>query len=217
MKKIILGNVFVIALLLSGCTTYQYSARQTNVNRQAISMSPTIVDVKPDYTKRIEAATSGWCFTKDEAINECRYTAITTNNIDVIVDPIFKVKKRPIALRRYKATVTGYAGYYVNSRTLYEDMKTMREFSREEIEKYLILHNPEVLRYMNTQGDVVNIYHNNGDAGKESVKKTSSAGKTQTVAEKEQTTTEKPTTTAKQTTTKKKTSKSKSSKSKSKK
>lgn len=211
MKKIILGNVFVLALLLSGCTTYQYSTRQTNVNRQAISMSPTIVDVKPDYSKRIEASTSGWCFTKDEAVNECRYTAITANNIDVIVDPIFKVKRRPIAIRKYKATVTGYAGYYVNSRTLYEDMKTMKEFSREEIEKYLILHNPEVLRYMNTQGDVVNIYHNNGDASKESVKKTSSTEKTQTVVEKEQTTT------AKQTTTKKKTSKSKSSKSKSKK
>ena len=30
---------------------------------------------------------------------------------------------------------------------------------REDIEKYLILHNPEVLKYINTQGDVVNIYH----------------------------------------------------------
>ena len=169
MKKILLGNIFVIALLLSSCSTYQYTARQTHVERQNITMSPTIVDVKPDYTKRIEV-TSKWCKTKDEALNECKYNAITTNKIDVVVDPIFKIEYNKGQLSRpFKATLTGFAGYYVNSRTLYEDMAKLKEFSREDIEKYLILHQPEVLKYMNAQGDVVNIYHNE-NSSKEEVK-----------------------------------------------
>ena len=169
MKKILLGNIFVVVLFLSSCSTYQYTARQTNVERQNITMAPTIVDVKPDYTKRVEV-TSGWCKTKDEALNECKYNAITANNIDVVVDPIFKVARNNGRLSKpYKATLTGFAGYYVNSRTLYEDIAKLKEFSREDIEKYLILHQPEVLQYMNAQGDVLNIYHNE-NSGKEEVK-----------------------------------------------
>lgn len=168
MKKILLGSIVAVILLLSSCSTYQYTARQTNVERQNITMSPTIVDVKPDYTKRVEV-TSGWCRTQDEALNECKYNAITTNKIDVVVDPIFKVARnngRPS--KPYKATLTGFAGYYINSRTLYEDIAKLKEFTREDIEKYLILHQPEVLQYMNAQGDVVNVYHNE-NTGKQEV------------------------------------------------
>lgn len=160
MKKILLGSIFAAVLLLSSCSSYQYTARQTVVERQNITMAPTIVDVKPDYTKRVEV-TSKWCKTKDEALNECKYIAITTNSIDVVVDPIFKIEYNKGQLSRpYRATLTGFAGYYVNSRTLYEDIAKLKEFSREDIEKYLILHQPEVLKYMNAEGDVVNIYHN---------------------------------------------------------
>lgn len=167
MKKILLGSIFAIILLLSSCSTYQYTARQTVVERQNITMTPTIVDVKPDYTKRIEV-TSQWCKTKEEALNECKYNAITTNKIDVVVDPIFKIEfKKSQPSKPYKATLIGFAGYYVNSRTLYEDMEKLKGFSREDIEKYLILHQPEVLKYINAQGDVVNIYHNENTDKKE--------------------------------------------------
>ena len=169
MKKILLGSIIAVILLLSSCSTYQYTARQTAVERQNITMAPTIVDVKPDYTKRIEV-TSKWCKTKDEALNECKYNAITTNKIDVVVDPIFNIEFNKGQISRpYKATLTGFAGYYVNSRTLYEDIAKLKEFSREDIEKYLILHQPEVLQYMNAQGDVVNVYHNE-NSSKEVVK-----------------------------------------------
>ena len=168
MKKILSGSIFALAILLSSCSTYQYTARQTTIERQNITMAPTIVDVKPDYTKRVEV-TSKWCKTKDEALNECKYNAITTNKIDVVVDPIFKIEYNKGQLSRpYKATLTGFAGYYVNSRTLYEDIAKLKEFSREDIEKYLILHQPEVLQYMNAQGDVVNIYHDE-NSSKEAV------------------------------------------------
>ena len=115
--------------------------------------------VKPDYSKRIEV-TSGWCDTKEEAMNECKYVAITSQKIDVVVDPIYKLEMKKGKLRKnFKATLTGFAGYYTNSRTMYEDIEQLKKFSREEIENYLIMHNPEVLKYLNAQGDVVNIYH----------------------------------------------------------
>lgn len=159
MKKILLCNIFAVALILSSCSTYQYTSRQTNIDRMNVTMAPTIVDVRPDYAKRIEVI-SNWCKTEKEAMDECRYNAIINNQIDIVVDPIFKVERRKAqGPKKYKATLTGFAGYYVNSRTLFEDIEKMKNFSREDIEKYLILHNPEVLKYINTQGDVVNIYH----------------------------------------------------------
>lgn len=165
MKTIIKSSLMAVVLVLSSCSTYQYTARQTNINRQDINMAPTVVDVKPDYSKRIEV-TSGWCDTKEEAMNECKYVAITSQKIDVVVDPIYKLEMRKGKLRRnFKATLTGFAGYYTNSRTMYEDMEQLKKFSREEIENYLIMHNPEVLKYLNAQGDVVNIYHGGSQPG----------------------------------------------------
>lgn len=160
MKKILLCGILASVLMLSGCSTYQYTSRQTNVQRENITMSPTIVDVRPDYEKRIEV-TSGWCKTKETAMDECRYIAIVNNKIDVVVDPIFKIElNRARSSKKYRATLTGFAGYYTNSRTLFEDIERLKNFSREDIEKYLILQNPEVLKYINKQGDVVNVYHN---------------------------------------------------------
>ena len=164
MKKILLGSILASILILSGCSTYQYTSRQTNIQREDITMPPTVVDVRPDYEKRIEV-TSGWCKTKEMAMDECRYIAIVNNKIDVVVDPIFKVElNRARSSKKYKATLTGFAGYYTNSRTLFEDIERLKNFSREDIEKYLILQNPEVLKYMNKQGDIVNIYHNENKA-----------------------------------------------------
>lgn len=48
----------------------------------------------------------------------------------------------------------------MNSRTFYEDVKLLHEVDKDDVEKYLILHNPEVIKYMNQKGEVVNIYHN---------------------------------------------------------
>lgn len=156
MKKLFFIALCVLAVIFTGCKSYQYGARQTNINRQDIQATPTVVDVKADFNKRIEV-TSDWQKTKEDAMAECRYLAITQNKIDIVVDPVFKVERRSSS--KFKATLTGFAGYYINSRTLYEDVQEVSKFSRDDIEKYLILHSPEVLKYMNAQGEVVNIYH----------------------------------------------------------
>ena len=160
MKRLFFATITVLAFTLTGCSTYQYSARQAGINRQDIQATPTIVDVKADFSKRVEV-TSGWCPTKSDAMAECNYRAITENKIDLVVDPIYKIEYR-ILKRKFKASLIGFAGYYTNSRTQIEDMELIKKLTREDIEKYLIMHNPEVLKYMNAQGEVVNIYHNDG-------------------------------------------------------
>lgn len=160
MKKITFVALCAVLFVLSSCSTYQYTARQLNIERQNVIMTPTVVDINADYTKRVDV-TSGWCATKEDAMNECKYNAILNNHIDVVVDPIFKIEHKVTKRKGFRATLTGFAGFYTNSRTIIEDMQQLKDFSREDIEKYLILHNPEVLQYLNQHGDVITI-NNNG-------------------------------------------------------
>ncbi|MGM9831194.1 MAG: hypothetical protein ACI3Z5_04155 [Paludibacteraceae bacterium] len=147
--------LLTVALGLASCSTVQYTSRQTGIDRQNIVASPTVVDIRVDYTKRIKV-TSTRCKTQQEAMQQARYMAITKNDIDIVVDPIFQTECRG---RRYQVTLTGFAGYYTNSRTFYEDVQRLHDIDKEDIEKYLILHNPEVLKYMNQQGEIVNVYN----------------------------------------------------------
>ena len=132
MKRLFFATITVLAFTLTGCSTYQYSARQAGINRQDIQATPTIVDVKADFTKRVEV-TSGWCPTKSDAMAECNYRAITENKIDLVVDPIYKIEYR-ILKRKFKASLIGFAGYYTNSRTQIEDMELIKKLTREDIE-----------------------------------------------------------------------------------
>ena len=144
------------AVFVCSCSTYQYTSRETFIQNHNIEATPTVVDVQVDYTKRI-SETSGRCKTQSEALSEAKYNAIVNNKIDVLVDMVYKVEKNG---RTYQAKISGFAGYYKNSRTFYEDIKLLENVKKEDVEKYLILHNPEVIKYMNQQGETVNIYHN---------------------------------------------------------
>lgn len=155
MKKVIVILLASVACLCS-CSTYKYTSRQVAVENHDIVASPTVVDVAVDYTKRV-TETSRKCGSVLEAMQEAKYKAIVNNDIDIIVDMIYKTEKRG---GKYKVTVTGFAGYYKNSRSLYEDIKRLGGVKKEDVEKYLILHNPEVLEYMYPKDDVVKIYHN---------------------------------------------------------
>lgn len=146
----------IAALFLGSCSTYQYTSRNVKVNTQSISVTPTIVDVRVDYTKRI-TETSQFHKSKQDALDEAKYQAIQKNKIDILIDPIFKVEYKHF---RYQASVTGFAGYYTNSRTLHDDILQYKDVTKDDIEKYLILHNPEVIKYLNQKGEVININHN---------------------------------------------------------
>ena len=156
MKRRISIIVLAATACLCSCSTYKYSAREVFIENRNIIAAPTVVDVDVDYSKRI-TETSRKCKTQSEAMQEAKYKAITNNGIDILVDMVCKIETRG---GRYSATVTGFAGYYKNFRTLYEDIRLMSDVDKEDIEKYLLLHNPETIKYINQKGEVVNIYHN---------------------------------------------------------
>ena len=178
MKKIFLASLCAIAL--SSCTIYQYTGRDASINRQNIQATPTIVDVKADFTKRVNT-TSNWQRTAEQAMEECKYLAITANNIDIVVDPIYQIQVRPHKIRKkFKATLTGFGGYYINSRNPMEDMNLIKNFTREEIENYLLLHQSEMmLPYLyqpqNPMGDVINVHSDHSKCGHKCSKKEAAA------------------------------------------
>ena len=157
MKQIkVFAALVVAAFMMSSCVTYSYTSRSESVNRKDINSTGLLVDVRPDFTKRI-ATESKRCKTIAEAREEAKYLAVTNNKCDVIVDPVYKIEQRGL---KFKAYLTGFAGYYENPRTLYQDIQLYKDVKKEDIEKYLILKDPSILEVLNRVGntEVINIY-----------------------------------------------------------
>ena len=169
MKKINLILVAAVALIATSCTTYSYTTRSIKINKQNFDATSAFVDIVPDYSRRIMAE-SGKHKTSSAAQEEARFNAIVENNIDVLVDPIYKVTKSG---KKYTAQVVGFAGFYKNNRNFYEDLERLKNVDLKEIEKYLLLKDPSLLPMIKgepcngkpregnvREGDVINIYHN---------------------------------------------------------
>ena len=157
MKQIkIYAAIAVVGLALSACSSYSFTSRSVNVNRTDLYQSAMIVDVRPDFSKRIVTESSA-CKTAAQAMEEAKYLAVVNNKCDVIVDPVYKVAKTG---SRYRASLTGFAGYYKNPRTLYEEINLLRDIRQEDVEKYLILKDPNIIGIMNpaSPSEVINIF-----------------------------------------------------------
>ncbi len=157
MKQLkIFAALFVAAIAFSSCAHYSYTSRSTAINRKDMNATSMIVDVRPDFNKRIMAESSR-CKSLTEARDEARYRAISENKCDVIVDPVYKIEQRGF---KFKAYLTGFAGYYENARTLLQDIQLYKDVKKEDIEKYLILKDPSILGLINKAGnsEVINIY-----------------------------------------------------------
>ncbi len=152
----IFAAVAVLALALTGCSSYTFTSRSNMIDRVNIEQAPMIVDVRPDFNKRIEAE-SRRRQSANQAMEEAKYNAIVENKCDVIVDPIYKVEKQG---GKYRAYLTGFAGYYKNARTIYEDIQLLKDVRKEDLEKYLILKDPAMVGVMNpaNNSEVINIY-----------------------------------------------------------
>lgn len=160
MKRIQILIVALLAIVVTSCTTYSYTSRSVSI-AQSMDVQPTstLVDVKPDFSKRISESSS-WCKSADEAMGQAKYNAISNNKIDIVVDPIYKLTYKG---RKCMAVLTGFAGYYVNPRTILEDIKQLKDVDKAEIEKYLIMEqNPQIIKYLyeNKEGSTVTINHN---------------------------------------------------------
>lgn len=139
-KALLLGLMAV----LSGCSTYQYSARQVNVNRRDIATKRQAAEIVVDYSRTV-TATSDYSMTRKDAIEEAEQTCILREKIDVVVDPIFKLEFAPFKFKKkWKATVTGYAGTY---KAAPAGVDAVKDYNMEDIEKYKLLTDPDFPKY----------------------------------------------------------------------
>ena len=158
MKKYIFSIIFaaaVVSLAFTSCKSVSYQARGVKIENQNIISTPTVVDIQVDMTKRVSYSDNGFVKypqsvgknqTEQLALNAARYACITQNNIDVVVDPVYKITFKGMACKKAKIELTGYAGYYKNARTIYDDVKSLEKYSMDDVKKYIIFNNPSLLQ-----------------------------------------------------------------------
>ena len=89
MKQIkIFAAVAVVALAMSSCTTYMFTSRYNTIEKTNIEQSAMIVDVRPDFNKRI-VTESRRLKSPTLAMEEAKYLAIVEHKCDVIVDELY--------------------------------------------------------------------------------------------------------------------------------
>jgi hypothetical protein len=123
MKKNLFQKTTLVAaslMVLASCTTYKHSYRISDIPSKDQKVGQTYVyDVQPDLTKKVTAE-SGKHRSSKNATDDAYYKAIVENNIHIVVDPIYEVRKGGRFLifgGKYTAKISGFAGFYVNPRT----------------------------------------------------------------------------------------------------
>ncbi len=147
MKKNILRNsgFFLIMLLMTSCSTYQYTSRQVDVIKQDIVNTRQGVDIEVDYDQ-VVTATSDYQISKSEALRAAEFKCLKENGIDVIVDPIVEYKISPFRLKnKCKATIIGFAGKYKEAPI---GIDVTKKYTREEIENYKLLTDPNFVPFL---------------------------------------------------------------------
>jgi len=146
MKKYI-SLLFVVLLGISSCTTFRHTeskiADPDRLNRieNNVELSANnnfAVDVRVELGQIVTATSERHVFASD-ARDEAYYNCILNNNIDVIVDPLYKRIKKPFYfIRKYRYEVRGYAGFYENLRDSREraldDAKNELAFKKVKLE-----------------------------------------------------------------------------------
>ena len=136
MKKAFIFSLLAIAF--ASCGTYQFTSRRVEVALAPIQTTPLVADLKVDFSKKITTYSS-WMKSTSEAKGDAYLKAITENNIDVLVDPIYKIESKPrfiIFFPRSQATVYGFAGIYENPRSKLSLINEFSAIEKENIEKY---------------------------------------------------------------------------------
>lgn len=166
MKKSHILLFVLLGAVLSSCTTYQYTARQTEVNLRSMDTKVQRAGLQVDYNRQV-TATSNYQITRKDAIAEAEFICIQEQKIDVVVDPIYKIEFNPFKFKKnFRATIIGFAGKYEAKENLLDESK---KYTIEDIEKFKLLYDPSFLPYYYQQplpagGDVYNYYIKTGSA-----------------------------------------------------
>lgn len=155
-----LGSCF---LILTGCSSYSYTSRSTTINQFTVQSNVPTADIDIDYKHKV-TATSDFQKFPNQAKQQALYQCILNNNIDVVVDPIMQVEQRGFS--NYRATITGFAGYFKEGKSGI-DATVEKKYSKEEVEKYLLLTDPTFYQF----------YYNKGEGHQYNIKCTNTTSK----------------------------------------
>ncbi len=140
--------IALTAVTLGACTTKMYTSRSQPIARGEIPTTPMVADLKVDLTKKVTA--SGTVKGRDASIETAKdvaiYNAMTSNNADLIIDPICKCTVKnalwiplpfliPIPYRPKIVTceVTGYPATYLNVHVASaEELAKLKDFSASQ-------------------------------------------------------------------------------------
>jgi hypothetical protein len=128
----------IIAFALSSCSVTNHTYRNVDVNNKNIIHDGIIVDINVDVNKSIKNSSSKRN-TVDEATSEAYFKAITENNIDIVVDPIFEITTTDKFLffgGKSIAKLSGLAGYYSNPRKIKDVAQEMKAIKYADIENF---------------------------------------------------------------------------------
>lgn len=129
MKKFV--YILFLTSIMSSCTFYKYtnqdSCEPDRVNTISNNVSLTAkkdfaVDVRIDLDKIVTGVSQNHA-DENDARNEAYYNCIVENDIDLVIDPLFKkiTNEAPGIFKmfyknQYRYEIRGYAGYYENPR-----------------------------------------------------------------------------------------------------
>ena len=130
MKKI--NYLFFVAILLfaTSCSRSFYSHHSVNIERKDFMATPVVADISVDFSKKV-SATSDKKKTVNAAKDQAYYRAVTGNNIDVLVDPIYNIEQTDKILfwgGKVTASISGFGAKYTNARKLNE---VVREYNMD--------------------------------------------------------------------------------------
>ena len=157
-KKVLFFALVLGGLMLvqAGCTTYSYTSRSTSVRQRVINSHEATADIEINYQKKV-TATSDFQKFPNQAKQQAIYQCIMNSGIDVLIDPIFQIENRPIT--GYRATVTGFAGYYKVGLNGLDEIVD-KNYKQEDIDKYLLLTDPNYYEYYyQKEGNSGNTYN----------------------------------------------------------
>ena len=138
--------ILTIVFALTSCSVTKQSYRGVEVNKKNVITDDIVVDVKVDITKPIKS-TSSKRNSENEARDEAYFKAITENNIDLVIDPIFEVSTSDKFLffgGKSVAKLSGFAGYYSNPRNKRNAVKELQSLKMQEVKSFERLYYPEL-------------------------------------------------------------------------
>jgi hypothetical protein len=144
-KRYLISLTIVFAL--SSCSVTNHTYRDIQVNKKNVITDDVVVDVKVDITKPIKS-TSSKRNSEDEARDEAYFKAITENNIDLVIDPIFEVSTSGKFLffgGKSVAKLSGFAGYYLNPRNRRDAVKELQALKLQDLDGFEKLYFPNLV------------------------------------------------------------------------